>query len=83
MNRRIFLRQGSLALGAASMLNRASFSGLWAQDPFKIKMLRNDVGVFTEKGGTIAFLLYNLFIAFFIEIKKNIKLKYGFHCMIN
>ena len=26
-------------------------------DPFTIKMLRNDVGVFTEKGGTIAFLL--------------------------
>jgi len=26
-------------------------------EPWKIKMLRNDVGVFTEKGGTIAFLL--------------------------
>jgi len=26
-------------------------------DPWKIKMLRNDIGVFTEKGGTIAFLL--------------------------
>ena len=26
-------------------------------EPWKIKMLRNDIGVFTEKGGTIAFLL--------------------------
>ena len=27
------------------------------QDPWKMKMVRNDVGVFTEKGGTIAYLL--------------------------
>src|SRR5258708_7014451 len=27
------------------------------EDPWKIKMLRNDIGVFTEKGGTIGFLL--------------------------
>ena len=26
-------------------------------DPWKIKMLSKDVGIFTEKGGTIAFML--------------------------
>jgi len=27
------------------------------EDPWKMKMLRNDVGIFTEKGGTIGYLL--------------------------
>lgn len=56
MERRQFLRTGTLTLGAISMLNKRSMASLFMQDPWKMKMVRNDVGVFTEKGGTIAYL---------------------------
>jgi glyoxylase-like metal-dependent hydrolase (beta-lactamase superfamily II) len=57
MERRQFLRNGSLALGAISILRQKPVNFFGSQDPWKMKMLRNDVGVFTEKGGTIAYLL--------------------------
>ncbi|SRR5579871_481612 len=57
MQRRIFLRNSSLTLGALSLLNTRLFANMHAEDPWKMKMLRNDVGIFTEKGGTIAYLL--------------------------
>ena len=56
MNRRNFLHSSALTLGALTLAQQKIFAALSA-DPWKIKMLRNDVGVFTEKGGTIAFLL--------------------------
>jgi cyclase len=56
MQRRNFLRNGSLALGALSLTNQRLFANLFA-DPWKMKMLRRDIGIFTEKGGTIAYLL--------------------------
>ncbi|MFI5156646.1 MAG: MBL fold metallo-hydrolase [Chitinophagales bacterium] len=57
MERRQFLRAGSLTLGAISMLNQRSLASLFMQDPWKMWIVRNDVGVFTEKGGTIAYTL--------------------------
>jgi len=45
MNRRSFLQNTAFTMGALF------------QEPWKITMLRNDVGIFTERGGTIAFLL--------------------------
>ncbi|HRI20295.1 MAG TPA: MBL fold metallo-hydrolase [Panacibacter sp.] len=57
MQRRSFLRNASLSFGALALLNNKSFAGFRADDPWKIKMLRNNVGIFTEKGGTIGFLL--------------------------
>ncbi len=57
MERRSFLRNASLSFGALALLNKSAFAGFRADDPWKIKMLRNNVGIFTEKGGTIGFLL--------------------------
>ena len=56
MHRRHFLRSSALTLGALTLLNRSGLAGL-AQQPWKITMLTDDLGVFTERGGTIAFLL--------------------------
>lgn len=56
MQRRTFLRNTSFSLGALSLLNQKTFASFMQQDPWKMKMLRNDIGVFTEKGGTIAYL---------------------------
>jgi cyclase len=56
MNRRNFLHSSALTLGALTLVQQKFFGSMF-DDPWKIKMLRNDIGVFTEKGGTIAFLL--------------------------
>ncbi|MFI5185378.1 MAG: MBL fold metallo-hydrolase [Chitinophagales bacterium] len=56
MNRRNFLHSSALTLGALTIAQQKIFSAMIG-DPWKIQMLRNDIGVFTEKGGTIAFLL--------------------------
>ena len=56
MNRRNFIQNAALTIGAFTLLP----NGLWAksslENPYKIKELRGGVNVFTEKGGTIAFL---------------------------
>ncbi len=57
MQRRIFIRNTSLTLGALSLFNQKMLAAFIAEDPWKMKMLRNNVGIFTEKGGTIAYLL--------------------------
>jgi len=57
MERRTFLRNTSFTLGALSLLNQKSFASFMQDNPWKMRMLRNDIGVFTEKGGTIAYLL--------------------------
>lgn len=56
MNRRSFLQQTAFTAGALSLAQTKILSGLF-DDPWKITMLRNDIGIFEEKGGTIAFLL--------------------------
>lgn len=57
MNRRSFIQNSSLVLGALTMSRQNIFSSMF--DPtWKITMLRNDIGIFTERGGTIAFMLY-------------------------
>src|SRR5678815_111488 len=56
MNRRNFLHSSALTLGALTLAQQKIFATMF-DEPWKIKMLRNDIGVFTEKGGTIAFLL--------------------------
>ena len=56
MNRRNFIQNAALTLGAFTLLP----NGIWAkyslENSYKIKELRGGVSVFTEKGGTIAFL---------------------------
>ncbi len=56
MNRRSFLQNSALTVGALSLAQQNVLTSLF-EDPWKITMLRNDVGIFEEKGGTIAFLL--------------------------
>jgi cyclase len=56
MHRRSFLQNTTLAIGALTV-SQQKILAAFTEDPWKITMLRNDVGVFEEKGGTIAFLL--------------------------
>ena len=56
MNRRSFLQNSTLTLGALTIAQQKIFSA-WLQEPWKITMLTNEIGIFTESGGTIAFLL--------------------------
>ena len=55
MNRRTFLQNSALTLGALTIAQQKIFSAL-LQEPWKITMLTNEIGIFTERGGTIAFL---------------------------
>lgn len=54
MHRRHFLQNSMLTLGALSLGKRSFFKSMSA-DEWKITMLTDDIGIFTEKGGTIAF----------------------------
>jgi cyclase len=56
MNRRSFIHSSALTLGALTIAQQKIFASIF-DDPWKIKMLRNDIGIFTERGGTIAFML--------------------------
>ncbi len=56
MNRRSFIQNSAMAVGALTLSQQKLLAGFF-DDPWKITMLRNDVGIFTERGGTIAFLL--------------------------
>lgn len=56
MNRRSFLHQTALTAGALTLLQNDLFAAFF-QEPWKISMLTNEIGVFTERGGTILFYL--------------------------
>src|SRR4026207_2518121 len=56
MNRRSFIRNSSLAFAALSLADQKLISAL-VDDPWKITMLTDNIGIFTERGGTIGFLL--------------------------
>lgn len=55
MNRRSFIQNSAMVVGALTLSQQKLLAGFF-DDPWKITMLRNDVGIFTERGGTIAFL---------------------------
>ena len=56
MNRGSFIKNSCLTIGALTIAQQQILSA-FVQEPWKITMLRNDIGIFEEKGGTIAFLL--------------------------
>jgi len=56
MIRRTFLRNSALTAGALSLIQKRWLNML-AEDPWKITLLTDNLGIFTERGGTIAFLL--------------------------
>ncbi|MDP4151403.1 MAG: MBL fold metallo-hydrolase [Bacteroidota bacterium] len=65
MQRRNFILNAALSLGALSLEDQRLFAAGpagrrragQAEDPWKMRPLRRDVGIFTEKGGTIAWLV--------------------------
>ncbi len=54
MQRRKFLQSSALTFGAFT-INRQIILKAFVDEPWKITMLTDDIGIFTEKGGTIAF----------------------------
>ena len=56
MTRRNFLHTSALTFGALTIAQQKLLGSL-LDDPWKIKPVRSDVNIFTERGGTIAFLL--------------------------
>lgn len=56
MNRRSFIQNTAFSFGALTIAQQKIFSA-FLQQSWKINMLTGDLGIFTERGGTIAFLL--------------------------
>ncbi len=57
MYRRKFIRNTGLTLASLVFLNKKTLAAFLNDPSWKIKMLTNDIGVFSEKGGTILFML--------------------------
>ena len=57
MHRRHFLRNTGMLASASLLMQKQSLAQLFNLPETKITMLRNNVGMFTERGGTIGFLL--------------------------
>lgn len=55
MNRRTFIRNTGMASGLLLLPGHQLLASLYNQPAYKLTPLRNDVGIFTEKGGTIAY----------------------------
>ncbi|MDP3470052.1 MAG: MBL fold metallo-hydrolase [Daejeonella sp.] len=56
MQRRIFLQGTGLSLAMLAIANNKTLANFLRQPAYKFTPLRNDVGIFTEQGGTIAWL---------------------------
>ena len=56
MNRRNFIQTTSLTLGTLALSGKELLANILAENPYKMRDLRDGVGVFTERGGTIAYL---------------------------
>jgi glyoxylase-like metal-dependent hydrolase (beta-lactamase superfamily II) len=57
MHRRNFLRHTGLLAGTSLLLQQKALSATFKPTALEVKMLRRNVGIFTERGGTIGFLL--------------------------
>lgn len=57
MERRRFIKNTALTLGALAFLSKNTLGAFLADPAYKIKMLTDKVGIFIEKGGTILFML--------------------------
>lgn len=57
MQRRRFITNSLLSASALALTSKTSFAAWMAQPSFKFKPLRNNVGIFAEQGGTIAWLV--------------------------
>ena len=57
MQRRNFLFNTAVAAGAFTFLGKRSFASLLTDPTYQFKPLRNNVGMFAEQGGTIAWMI--------------------------
>ncbi len=57
MQRRTFLRNTGLLTGATLLFQKQTLAQLFRVQEGQVRMLRNNVGIFTERGGTIGFVL--------------------------
>ena len=56
-NRRNFLQASGLAFGGAMLMPHDVFAGMFGRAEYHMQVLRNNVGFFTESGGTIGWYL--------------------------
>src|SRR5215212_1772972 len=59
MHRRTFLRNSGMLSASALLFQKNAMASMLNTFDYNIRILRNDVGIFTERGGTIGFLLSN------------------------
>jgi cyclase len=57
MERRNFLRNTAITAASLALLNKRSFAATFADPNYQFKALRNNVGIFSEQGGTIAWMI--------------------------
>ncbi len=57
MQRRSFIKNAAFSMGALALLNQSSLAQFIADPAWKIKMLTAEIGIFSEKGGTILFMI--------------------------
>jgi cyclase len=57
MQRRKFVRNTALTLGSLALLSKHTLAAFLNDPAYNIKMLTDKIGVFTEKGGTILFMV--------------------------
>jgi len=57
MKRRIFIQNAGMSLGILALYQNQALGNFIAQLPFKMTIIRGDVGIFTEQGGTIGWLM--------------------------
>ena len=57
MQRRTFIRNSSAVLAVLALFSNKTIAQFIADPSWNIKMLTDDIGVFTEKGGTILFMI--------------------------
>ncbi|RYY98512.1 MAG: MBL fold metallo-hydrolase [Chitinophagaceae bacterium] len=55
MHRKAFIRNCALVAGGSLFLRQNALAAFSGRPPGTIRMLRNNVGIFTERGGTIGF----------------------------
>ncbi|MES2773170.1 MAG: MBL fold metallo-hydrolase [Bacteroidota bacterium] len=57
MQRRSFIRNTGLSIGAVALSNQQILARFFADPAYKMRLLRNNTGIFTEKGGTILYMV--------------------------
>jgi glyoxylase-like metal-dependent hydrolase (beta-lactamase superfamily II) len=57
MERRNFIRNTALTAASIALLGKRSFASMLADPEYQFKPLRGNVGMFAEKGGTIAWMI--------------------------